>query len=243
VPQGRAKTLVALYNALDHHLKEILRLPAQEGFSSAVRRAVDAGLVASDEQRICETAGWIRNSIIHDDSSSGRLVVPTAEMLRRFGAVVAAVKRPPLAIPAFRGDVETVQSNSPLVGVLITIGRRDYSQFPVYRSGRFFGLLTENGITRWLSKHMVGRGSVVSVGATQVREVLESEEANRRAAEFVAKDEAVGAVAHRFHKNPLLEAVLITSSGRKNEDLLGIATRWDIAALPPAVRGGDVSHP
>jgi predicted transcriptional regulator len=240
LPRGRVKTLVALYDQLDHHLKVELRRPAHEGFASVVGRAADAGLVTAEEQRVCELAGWIRNIIVHDASSGSRVVVPTAEMLGRFGAVVAAVIQPPRAIPTFQRSVETLQSNSSLAGVLRIIGQRDYSQFPVYRSGRFFGLLTENGITRWLSKHVTTKGTVVSVGAAEVREVLESEEANHEAAEFVAKDEAVGAVAQRFQKSPLLEAVLITSSGFKNEDLLGIATRWDIASLPPAHRKADV---
>lgn len=239
-PRGRVKTLVALYDQLDHRLKAELNRPAHEGFTSVVGRAVGAGLLTHEEQRVCELAGWIRNIIVHDASSGSRVVVPTAEMLVRLRAVVASVSQPPRAVPTFQRSVETLQSNNSLAGVLRTIARRDYSQFPVYRSGRFFGLLTENGITRWLSKHVTARGSVVSVETTEVREVLESEEANHRAAEFAAKDEAVGAVAQRFRMNPLLEAVLITSSGFKSEDLLGIATRWDIASLPPAHRKGDV---
>jgi len=237
VPQGRAKRLVAPYDKLDRHLKGVLKLSGHEGFAAAARLAVDAGLLTPEEKSICEVAARIRNIVVHDSSSSGRLVVPTTEMLSRVERVIEAVMRPPLAISAFRREVETVQSNSPLAGVFRTIAQRDYSQFPVYRSGRFFGLLTENGITRWLSRHVVGRGSVVSVGTTEVHEVLESEAENHGAAEFVPKDEAVCAVAQRFRRNPLLEAVLITSNGLKEEDLLGIATRWDIAALPASERG------
>jgi predicted transcriptional regulator len=236
VPRDRVKTLVALYDQLDHHLKAELKRPAHEGFTAVVGRAADAGLVTAEEQRVCELAGWIRNILVHDASSGSRVVVPTAEMLARLGSVVESVTRPPRAIPTFQRVVETLQSNSSLAGVLKIIGQRDYSQFPVYRSGRFFGLLTENGITRWLSKHVAAKGSVVSVGAAEVREVLESEEANHLAAEFVAKGEAVGVLAQRFQKSPLLEAVLITSNGFKNERLLGIATRWDIASLPAAHR-------
>jgi hypothetical protein len=34
-----------------------------------------------------------------------------------------------------------------------------------------------------------------------------------------------------FAKQALLEAVLVTASGKQTEDLLGIATRWDILHL------------
>jgi len=236
VPRGRANTLIAFYDRLERHLRAALKAPSHEGFVQVVGRAADAGLVTPDEKHVCELAARIRNIIVHEGTSDGRVVVPTPEMLRRFETVVAAVKRPRLAIPRFERAVETFQSNEPLSSVLNLINRRDYSQFPVYRSGRFHGLLTENGITRWLAHHVTERGSVVVIEMARAGDVLGCEEAKQAAAEFAPNDEAVGFVGLRFQRNPLLEAVLITKSGAKSERLLGIATRWDIATLPASDR-------
>jgi hypothetical protein len=235
VARGRANTLIALYDRLDRHLKATLKAPLHEGFARVVGRAADAGLLTPEERRVCDLAAQIRNIIVHEGTSDGRVVVPTAEMLRRFETVLVAIKRPRLAIPMFERTVEVVQFNEPLSSVLKRISRRDYTQFPVYRSGRFHGLLTENGITRWLAHHVTGKASVVSVDVTRAGDLLACEESDPGAAEFAPRDEVIGAVALRFQQNALLEAALITKTGAKSEALLGIATRWDIARLPASL--------
>jgi hypothetical protein len=45
---------------------------------------------------------------------------------------------------------------------------------------------------------------------------------------FVAEDTRVDDVVGKFSSGELLEAVLITVTGKDSEALLGIATRWDI---------------
>ena len=111
--------------------------------------------------------------------------------------------------------------------VLKTIKHRDYSQFPVYEDGRFRGLLTENGITRWLAHHVMTKLSLVELEDVPVKDVLESEE-RRRNYHFMPRDTRVDDVVAQFASGELLEAVLITATGKPSETLLGIATRWDI---------------
>jgi hypothetical protein len=47
----------------------------------------------------------------------------------------------------------------------------------------------------------------------------------------VARELRVSDVSALFASHELLEAVLITASGRESETLLGIATRWDMIHL------------
>lgn len=114
--------------------------------------------------------------------------------------------------------------------MLKTINHRDYSQFPVYEDKRFLGMLTENGVTRWLARHVVTTLSLVELDEIFVLHVLQSEEA-RNNHQFVAADMRVDEVTALFARQTLLEAVLITATGKHTEDLLGIATRWDILHL------------
>jgi hypothetical protein len=99
--------------------------------------------------------------------------------------------------------------------VLKVIEQRDYSQFPVYASERFLGLLTENGITRWLAHHVTSNLSLVELEKVSVKEVLENEEA-RKNCKFVAKDIRVNAIVGQFVSQETLEAVLITSNGTES---------------------------
>jgi CBS domain-containing protein len=45
---------------------------------------------------------------------------------------------------------------------------------------------------------------------------------------FVASDVRVDEVSTLFQRHALLEAVLVTANGTETEELLGIATRWDM---------------
>jgi CBS domain-containing protein len=100
----------------------------------------------------------------------------------------------------------------------------------VYEDKRFRGLLTENGVTRWLARHVSQSVSSVRLGDIPVLQVLQNEE-ERKNLQFVRHDMRVDDVTALFAKQTLLEAVLVTASGDDTENLLGIATRWDILHL------------
>jgi len=91
-------------------------------------------------------------------------------------------------------------------------------------------LLTENGVTRWLARHVSQSVSSVRLGDIQVLQVLQNEE-ERTNHQFVRHDMRVDDVTALFAKQTLLEAVFVTASGDETENLLGIATRWDILQL------------
>jgi predicted transcriptional regulator len=137
--------------------------------------------------------------------------------------------RPERAIPTFERPVETLGPSESLATVLRTIRKRDYSQFPVYDDGlRFRGLLTENGITRWLAGHVATQLSLVELEDVPVKVVLREEEQAQSNWAFVARDETVGRIRQLFAEREMLEAVLISPRGKRNESLIGIVTRWDL---------------
>ena len=98
------------------------------------------------------------------------------------------------------------------------------------QNGRFRGLLTENGITRWLAHHVATKLSLVDLEEIHVTEVIENEE-KRTNCLFVAQDSRVDDVVGKFSSGELLEAVLVTATGKDSETLLGIATGWDIIRI------------
>jgi CBS domain-containing protein len=75
-----------------------------------------------------------------------------------------------------------------------------------------------------------GELSLVELEDVSVRQVLRKEE-KRANAVFVPRDTTVDKVKVLFAENGLLEVVLITQSGKSEEKLLGIATRWDVIQL------------
>ena len=91
---------------------------------------------------------------------------------------------PARALPTFQRTVETISIHDTLTSVLKIIDQRDYSQFPVYEDERFRGLLTENGVTRWLARHVLELSPLVELDDIPVSQVLRNEE-ERKNHQFV----------------------------------------------------------
>ncbi len=87
-------------------------------------------------------------------------------------------------------------------------------------------MLTENGITRWLAHHATTEMTSVASQEIGVRALLRKDE-NRTNCDFVPSKATVEKTMSRFVLDPILEAVIITSSGQKDEKPIGIVTRWD----------------
>ena len=128
----------------------------------------------------------------------------------------------------FRKDVACVAPEQSLADAMRLVVDMKFSQFPVMEGVRFTGLLTENGITRWLARKFVGTLSLVDFEDARVRDLLHEEE-ERVNVSHVSRDTTLAEARGMFRSNGFLEAVLITQNGRKTERLLGLMSRWDLA--------------
>jgi predicted transcriptional regulator len=202
-------------------------MPFPEVVAASIKRA----LVTPEDGEALRTLASLRNVLVHEKVSSHYAVIPTPPFVEEIEQLRHRIRHPLLVIPKFRRKVEMVSVNEPLSNILKVIDQRDYSQFPVYDGSVFKGLLTENGITRWLAHYVLKEMSLVELNEVTVRVALREEENARSNTRFVSKATTVDEVRGLFSKHELLEAVLITSSGTQKEELLGIATRWDIVQL------------
>ncbi len=219
------------YNTIDQFLRKAFGGDRQVSFTHLVNEYARNHRTWRDGDLLREIAD-VRNAIVHGKTEPYRYVaVPTPALARSLRLCRDRLANPARAIPTFRRKVEKVTVHDDLARVFRIIKERDYSQFPVYETEQFRGLLTENGITRWLAHHVATELSLVDLEDVPVKGVLQSEE-KRKNYHFVPRDMRVDDVKGLFALHELLEAVLITASGRESEALLGIATRWDIIHLP-----------
>jgi predicted transcriptional regulator len=218
------------YNAVDKHLRKDLGFDSAQSFTALVKEYARRHIGWRDADLLA-TISDVRNAIVHGKTEAYRYVaVPTPSIARQLRACRDRLTNPERVIPKFQRNVQVVSSEDTLARVLGVIAQRDYSQFPVYDAGAFRGLITENGITRWLAQHVSTKLSLVELEDVHVREILLNEE-SRRNYHFVPRNTRVDDTRGVFAAHPLLEAVLITASGKDSERLLGIATRWDITNL------------
>ena len=217
---------LAKFNTLDAEFRRQLGLGRKIPFSKVLTEFSSKPRYWVDLQFL-RTVNDLRNLLVHEPKRSYDYpAVPTSSMLMKLGAVCDRLLHPERVIPKFARKVETVSPRDSLADVLRRIASRDFSQFPIYGES-FDGLLTENGITRWLAHHVTVEISMVELDEVFVRDII-PEEKKRPNWYFVSREETVDTVCDLFAEKELLEAVLITQSGHPRESLLGIATRWDI---------------
>ncbi len=223
----RIQSFLARFNRIDAQLRRKLGVLRRDGtFNAVVNKFVRSYPDVIDAD-VLYTVATIRNALVHEAlSESDYCVVPTRSIIHQLDHLLDQLVAPLRVLPKFATKVATVTPEAALTDVLEVVKQRDFSQFPVYKNYEFFGLLTENGITRWLAA-CTGSKSVPNFRNVRVLQLLRREESNDTCA-FVSGAEEVRAVRASFANQPLLEAVLITDSGHSRPPLKGIITRWDM---------------
>lgn len=225
---------ITAYNAIDNHLQNVLHNGHTSSFRSSVDLYAKRHRGWKDADLLRMVAG-LRNLLVHERVEPYEYpCVPIEKLVVGLEAARDRLLHPQRVIPRFERKVVTIQSADSLAHVLRLIHELKITHFPVYESygkkARFAGVLTENGITRWLAEHIAKEMSLIDLEQEPVAEVLAREEgffAKRHNYEFAARDTRAEELVQRFHDNTYLESVLITASGEPREKLLGIVTRWD----------------
>lgn len=215
------------YNAIDHHLRRELGIDKNASFSQLVREYGRRHAGWRDGELLMVVAE-VRNAIVHGKTEPYRYVaVPAPAIMENLNRSRERLTHPARVIPTFQRAVRTVSVDDSLASVLRLVHEFQFSQFPVYDDARFRGLLTENGVVRWMAKHVTVTLSLVELDEVRAIDVLKNEE-RRKSFNFVSRDCRVDDVCALFATNEWLEAVLVTANGRDSEGLIGIATRADI---------------
>jgi CBS domain-containing protein len=226
----RIEQFITAYNAIDRYLREALGERRNKSFSQLVRE-YGAKFPRWTAGETLLALAELRNFLVHERREAYEyLAVPTQEVVDRIEVIRQRLLAPERVLPRFQRKVAAVQSDLPLSRVLDMIEETGFSQFPVYEGERFAGLLTENGITRWLAGHVSPELTLVDFQNEQAGAVLGLQE-ERRDFDFIPRDCTVLAAENKFIENPVLEALFITHGGERDQALLGIITRWDLLGI------------
>jgi predicted transcriptional regulator len=224
--QDLIERFIAAYNAIDQELRHRIKLDRYASFSQVVEQ-YSARSPSWIYGRTLKQYAELRNFISHSPAEPyARLAVPTLQVVERIEKIKDDLSQ--RIMPKFARKVITLKPEDSLATVLQVIEETSFSQFPVQEdNGLFRGLLTENGITRWLAHHVVAEMALVDFDEVRVTAVMGEEETQSNYL-FVSRTSSVDEVFSQFASQPLLEAVLITHGGKSKERLLGIVTRWDV---------------
>lgn len=226
---------LASFNTIDKFLRGLINSPNHISFYRVVDLASETNAAVRRYKDDLREFANLRNAIVHERTDVTYVIAePHDSTVKRIQHIESEVCKPQSVIPLFKREVSKFSIDDPLVDLLKAIKKYSYSQFPVYEANQFVGLLTENGITRWLT-HGVDH-SLTSLADIKLSDVFQFEKAKNNFV-FIRKETDIYETREIFknmldNNGPKLDAVLITHNGKQNEELLGIITAWDMINLP-----------
>ncbi|MDU5335893.1 CBS domain-containing protein [Enterococcus sp.] len=223
----RADIFLSTFNRIEKELKRQLGNPTNMSFSEAVRRLSKRrdNVIGGSENDLLQLA-QLRNAIVHDQVADDFIIAePNEWAVKRIQEIEEGLLRPEKVLPRFGKKVTGFERNLPLVDIMKIITEKRFSQFPVYDSGTFMGLITLRTIGFYFAQASLN-GSVSLKG--RVAEDLLLGNGKRANFKFVSADTKVSEVEKMFQTEAILEAILITKNGNSDGNLLGIIRPRDI---------------
>ena len=218
---------LAAFNRIDELMRKRCQIPLGKGEFSAVLSEFEKRTYFTDRDFLL-LANRLRNVIVHDKRDPvEELATPALRVVERMERISKELEAPEKVERRFvKDEVATVSFDQTLKEVLKMISENQFSQFPVIHEGKIVALLTENGITRWLSS-AVAMESMIEFADVTVATVLGHEE-KRENMILISRLRELNEVRLQFSKNSFLEAAIITQAGKPDQNPLGIITRWDL---------------
>ena len=100
---------------------------------------------------------------------------PSEAVIEELINLTNRIRSPKKASDLFLADVAHFNSDDSLAKVLQFVNDNQYSQFPVFDNNQLKGLITENGITQFLSRSV--KDDVISISETIISDVIKLDEA------------------------------------------------------------------
>ena len=217
----RIERFIAAYNAIDDHLQG--QLPHPQSFRGAVDFWASRHPWWRDAENL-RLFATLRNFLIHEKTRPFDYpAAPSQSAVEEIEAIKARLTAPMTLGEKFRREVVILAPAEPLETALKIIAQRQISRFPIYDGSKFVGILTENGIARFLAQ-TIAQNRVFSP-QIPIREVL-PRETKRPSFRFADAQTSVVEAAFWFHDDTFLETILLGDNRQKPQ---GIVTRGDVA--------------
>jgi predicted transcriptional regulator len=226
MPPTPTDRFLAAFNRIDAAMRKMTGVDNKTTSFVAVANKFSQSYVFPHQDFI-RVVAELRNVLVHEKKDAvEELAIPAEHIVSKLERIAGELEAPERVETRIALEkVSTVTADDSLKHVLILIKEKQFSQFPVIQDGKIIGLLTENGIARWLSAEVASESLIEFADAT-VAKVLAHEEERPNMA-LVSRYAYVGQVRMQFSQNALLEAVIITQAGKADQTPLGILTRWD----------------
>ena len=222
-----ADEFIQKYNELDDWLRRQAGENRDISFSKVVSVVAQKNRAVRSNEYFLKSIGSLRNAIVHDPKYGNRIIAtPDQSVVKEFNDICSKIFAPKKAIDISTRNIEIFSLDENLSRVLPKMRSNDYSQLVVEKKDGSFGMITREGISRWVETHM--DEDVVSLKEVKLENIHHLEDI--KSWDFISTNKSIYDAAALFsHDTRRIQALIITEKGRPKEKPLGILTFWDIS--------------
>ncbi len=150
---NNAMNFIAAYNEIDARMRAMYDGKGTPGFTDLVRRLAPSQSTIGKYEDELVAFSRLRNAIVHNTVSDRVIAEPNDEATALICHIAKLLTEPP--------KLNTLKMKSPVVGIgsgesveeaAVKIFKTGYSNLPVYKGGRFIGIVNNRSIVRGLGE-------------------------------------------------------------------------------------------
>ncbi|MER1986524.1 MAG: CBS domain-containing protein [Solibacillus sp.] len=218
------------FNRIERSIRVIAGMKEHRPFYRVLEQAKKNSPLVRKYESDLRAYADLRNAIVHNRTSPEFVIAePHKKVVDQIEKIDEMLAKPKIVGQLFKKRVLAFQMTDSLHETLHAVRKQKYTQFPVYDSKKFKGLLTTVGITNWLASSMLGPHLPRRVPT--LGDILhhEKNETNYKfISRFLTIYEAEEIFKEGVERGRRFEALLITEHGKPHQKLLGIVTPIDI---------------
>jgi len=231
-----SEKFLQIYNEIDDYMRKQLKVEQYMDHGMLLRQMADKNRVFSEYYRDLKTFADIRNLLVHNPykASADPILIPHEYIVNKYEEIKNQVLHPKkaLSIAVPRSAIYTTTLEDNALDVMQTMNDKVYTHVPVIENNKMVGVFSENTILSYLSHH---KEALIfkDMKIKEFAEFIPLEKHLSESFEFVDRNALLIDVEELFRKGLVnrkrIGMVFITNSGKKDEELLGLLTSWDIA--------------
>lgn len=230
MPGKNSERFLIAFNQIEEVIKGLIHSKEYITFSKSIDLAKEQNATIKQYEEDLRKYAELRNAIVHHTTSAEHAIAePHKEVVDAIEELAALLTRPVTVGTTFVREVYTCETEDPLSKVLDFFKDKEVMPVPIYKKGHFQGMITPKGLVRWLANAM-GKNRI-PWKKTTMGDVLRHE-MNGNNYRFVASKTPIQEAEELFKEaaegGHMLEAILITRKGKKEEPLTGMITALDL---------------
>ncbi|GEM01140.1 CBS domain-containing protein [Halolactibacillus halophilus] len=225
---------IVAFNKIEKYLDQQIHDTRYVPFHRAVQRLRKSNPIVSHYQQDLLEFSQLRNAIVHERTGHEYTIAdPHNDIVELIEKIEQELTAPETVINLFGKTLRTIQADLTVEEVLNIIKETTFSQFPVYVSKQFIGLLTDKCILHFIAQSM--NGDSRKLFNTEVRDLLKEDAVKEANYRFVASEmsifEAEAIFMEAMKKDKVIDALLITDSGESYDKLKGLISPTDLIKI------------